>query len=110
MQHLSQHRCKEAVSTFQTLPSHHFHARRMQNQIGKSYFEMSDCDNTKQTLEHVSKLEPYRMQGLGMLSTTLWHLKLEMDSCALSQRVAAIDKLSPHAWVVVGIFFISERA
>ena len=39
-----------------------------QNQIGKSYFEMSDFNNSKQTLEHVSKLEPHRMQVLDMVS------------------------------------------
>ena len=81
----------------------------MQNQIGKAYFEMSDHTNAKHTLDHVSKLEPCRMQGLDILSTTLWHLKLEIDLCALSQRVVSIDKLSPHAWVVVGNCFSSQK-
>ena len=53
MQHLSQHRCKEAKSIFHTSSSNNFHAGHIQNQIGKAYSEISDCANTKQTLEHM---------------------------------------------------------
>ena len=58
---------------------------------------MLDHANDNQTLEDVSKLEPCRMQGLDTLSTTTWHLQLEIDSCALARCAAHIDKPSLHA-------------
>ena len=56
---------------------------------------MSDYSNAKQTLEHMQKLEQYLMQRSCILRSTLWHLKIEIDSCALAQRVVSIEKLSP---------------
>ena len=106
---MSQHRHKEAMPTFHTFPSHHFCTGCVQNQIIKAYFEMSDRVSAKQTLECSPKLEPHRMQGLDMLSTTLWNLKLEIDSCALAQRVVSIDKLSPCTWVAVENCFSLEK-
>ena len=70
---------------------------------------MSDHDDSKQTLEHVSKLKPCRVQGLGTPSATMWRLQLEMDSRALAHRVASIDEFSPRAWVVVGIFSLQKE-
>ena len=57
----------------------------------------------------MSKLEPYRLQGLDILSTTFWHLKNEVDLCSLAQLVVSIDKLSPYTWVVVGNCFSLQK-
>ena len=57
----------------------------------------------------MSKLEPYRLQGLDILSTTFWHLKNEVDLCSLAQLVVSIDKLSPCTWVVVGNCFSLQK-
>ena len=109
MQYLLQNTCKEAMSTFYTLPSNHFHIGYAHNQIGKAYFENLDHDNAKQTLEHMQKLEPCLVQGSCMLNATLWPFKLEIDSCELVQSVISIDKLSPCAWVAAGSCFSSQK-
>ena len=57
----------------------------------------------------MSNLEPPRTQGLDTLSATMWHLQLEIDSCVLAHRFVSIDKLSPHAWVVVGNCFSLQK-
>ena len=38
-------------------------------------------------LREMLRLEPFRVRGTEILSTTLWHLKREKELCALAQQV-----------------------
>ena len=55
------------------------------------------------------RLEPFRVRGTEILSTTLWHLKREKELCALAQQVVEIDKFSPETWCVVGNCFSLQK-
>lgn len=44
-------------------------------------------------------------QGMEVYSTVLWHLKREVQLAALAQQVVGLDRLSPHAWCVMGNCF-----
>jgi anaphase-promoting complex subunit 3 len=60
-------------------------------------------------LKEMLRLEPFRLDGIEILSTALWHLKKEKDLSALAQQVVEIDKLSPQVWCVVGNCFSLQR-
>lgn len=55
------------------------------------------------------RTEPYRMAGLDLYSTTLWHLKKEVELSYLAQQVTAFDKLSSEAWCVAGNCFSLQK-
>lgn len=55
------------------------------------------------------RLEPFRVKGLEILSTALWHLKRERDLAALAQQCVDIDKEAPEVWCVVGNCFSLQR-
>ena len=38
----------------------------------------------------------FRMEGMELYSTVLWHLRREVDLAHLAQEVQAIDRLSPQ--------------
>jgi lipoprotein NlpI len=60
-------------------------------------------------LQEMLRLEPFRVKGTEILSTTLWHLNREKQLCALAQQVAEIDKMSPETWCVVGNCFSLQK-
>ena len=39
------------------------------------------------------KLEPYRLDGLEVYSTILWHLKKEKQLCFLAHRMSEVNLL-----------------
>jgi anaphase-promoting complex subunit 3 len=57
----------------------------------------------------MQQLEPHRMKGLDILSTTLWHLKKEVELSDLAQRAVDFDKMAPEAWFVVGNCFSFQK-
>lgn len=55
------------------------------------------------------RLEPYRVKGTEILSTTLWHLRRDKELSSLAQQVVLIDKFCPEAWCVVGNCFSLQK-
>jgi len=106
---LCTYRCREAIQVFRTLPKSQYLTGWVQHQIGRAYFEMADYPNTKRALEMMQELEPHRMKGLELLSTTLWQLKKEVDLSNLAQRVIDFDRMSPESWCVVGNCFSLQK-
>ena len=49
------------------------------------------------------------MNGLEVLSTTLWHLKKEVELSHLAQRAVDFDRKSPEAWCIVGNCFSLQK-
>lgn len=45
------------------------------------------------------------LQGMEVYSTVLWHLKREVQAAHLAQQAIGLDRLSPHAWCVMGNCF-----
>jgi anaphase-promoting complex subunit 3 len=61
-------------------------------------------------MREMLRLEPFRLRGLEILSTALWHLKKDNDVASLAQQCVEIDRLSPEVWCVVGnCFSVSGR-
>ena len=77
--------------------------------MGKAYFEAADYKPALLALKEMLTLEPYRIKGVDILSTTLWHLKRDKELCALAQRVVEVDKMAPEVWCVVGNSFSLQR-
>jgi hypothetical protein len=74
-QALSTYRCRDCVETLHSLPPSHFASGWVQHALGRAYFEMCEYKPALLALKEMLRLEPFRMQGVDILSTTLWHLK-----------------------------------
>ena len=57
----------------------------------------------------VRTLEPHRVGGMEIYSTTLWHLQREVDLSALAQELTDFDKNSPEAWCATGNCFSLQK-
>jgi len=105
----SAYRCKECIEMLHKLPSNHFKSGWVQHLLGKCYFEMCEYKSSLLSLKEMMVLEPFRTDGMDILSTTLWHLKKEKQLCALAQQAVEVDKMSPQVWCVVGNCFSLQK-
>lgn len=108
--HLCQYECFEALNVFRVfVPPDHYNTGWVLHQVGKAHFEMLQYRKALSVLKHMTYLEPYRMQGLELLSTLLWHLKEDVELSTLAQRVTEQDPNSPECWCVVGNCFSLQK-
>lgn len=106
---LCQFKSDDALELFRELPREQQQTGWVQHQIGKAYFEMSDYQNAERALKLMQKVEPHRMKGLDILSTTLWQLKKEVELSDLAQQAVGFDRMAPEAWFVVGNCFSLQK-
>ena len=106
---LNGYRCRECLELLHSLPRNHFSSGWVQNVLGKAYFEMCEYKPALLALKEMMRLEPFRIKGVDILSTTLWHLRKEKELCSLAQQVVEVDKFSPETWCVVGNCFSLQR-
>ncbi|KAJ0403607.1 hypothetical protein ATCC90586_008760 [Pythium insidiosum] len=78
-------------------------------QIGRAHFELADYNQAYDAFKELFATEPSRMAGLDVYSTTLWHMKKEVELSFLAQRSTTFDKLSPEAWCVAGNCFSLQK-
>ncbi|CBJ32345.1 Putative subunit of the Anaphase Promoting Complex [Ectocarpus siliculosus] len=108
-QHLMQFRCPEALQELGRLPPQQYCTGWVLHQVGRAYFERADYGNAKSALESMQRYDPHRMEGLDLLSTTLWHLKRDVELSYLAQKVSEFDRRSPQTWCVVGNCFSLQK-
>jgi anaphase-promoting complex subunit 3 len=104
-----QYRCREAIQHFTKLPPKHFQTGWVLSHVGKSYFEMTQYENGEKAFEQVLKLEPYRLEGLEVYSTILWHLRKKKQLSYLAHHMSEIDKLSPQTLCAIGNCFSLQK-
>jgi anaphase-promoting complex subunit 3 len=59
---------------------------------------MNDHKAAVLALREMLRLEPFRVKGTEILSTSLWHLKKDKELCSLAQQIIEVDKFSPETW------------
>ena len=106
---LSMYKCLEAVDAFSRLPVHHQQTGWTLMQLGRAYFEMVDYHHAAVAFEQARKIDPFRLKGIEVYSTVLWHMKREVELSALAQDVVALDRHSPAAWCVMGNCFSLQK-
>uniref|UniRef100_A0A2K6LWM8 Cell division cycle protein 27 homolog n=1 Tax=Rhinopithecus bieti TaxID=61621 RepID=A0A2K6LWM8_RHIBE len=105
---LCSYNCKEAINILSHLPSHHYSTGWVLCQIGRAYFELSEYMQVSIENE-VRRIENYRVEGMEIYSTTLWHLQKDVALSVLSKDLTDMDKNSPEAWCAAGNCFSLQR-
>ena len=74
----------------------------MQSLIARCLFEQVRYNEAAKCYEKVTKLEPYRLEGLEFYSTCLWHLKKQEALTFLSNYCLERTRDLPEAMLVAG--------
>lgn len=106
---MSMYLCQEALDMLELLPASQRSSGWAQQQFGRAYFEMANYVQAQEVFCDLYKVEPHRMEGLDLYSTTLWHLKKEVELSYLAQQATDFDKLSCEAWCVAGNCFSLQK-
>lgn len=103
--YLSQFNCKAAIEVLNNIPPHQYNTAWVFGMLGRAYFEMSDYENCAQYFSEIRENEPYRIEGMDIYSTALWHLQKEVALSELAQAMIQLNKNSPLTWIVSGNCF-----
>ncbi|CAH0489304.1 unnamed protein product [Peronospora farinosa] len=108
-QKISMYMCREALEMLERLPTSQYASGWAQQQIGRAHFEMADYVQAQDVFCALHRAEPHRMEGLDIYSTTLWHLKKDVELSYLAQQATDFDKLSCEAWCAAGNCFSLQK-
>ncbi|KAH7278300.1 hypothetical protein KP509_38G034900 [Ceratopteris richardii] len=100
--HLCMYRCQEALQAFSKLSQQQYATGWVLIQVGKAYFEMVNYPEAVRAFSWARHVSPYRLEGMDVYSTVLYHMKKDVELSYLAQETIAIDRLSPQAWCVMG--------
>uniref|UniRef100_A0A672SKJ4 Cell division cycle protein 27 homolog n=1 Tax=Sinocyclocheilus grahami TaxID=75366 RepID=A0A672SKJ4_SINGR len=106
---LCSYNCREAINILSQLPSHHYNTGWVLGQIGRAHFELAEYMQAERIFSEVRRIECYRVEGMEIYSTTLWHLQKDVALSALSKDLTDMDKNSPEPWCVAGNCFSLQR-
>lgn len=101
--------CRACIDQLQSLPPQHYRSALVSQWIGRAYYEMNEYKPSILAHREMLRLEPFRLKGLEILSTALWHLKRDKELCSLAQQVVDVDKFAPETWCVVGNCFSLQK-
>lgn len=93
---LCSYNCKEAITILSHLPSQHYSTGWVLCQIGRAYFELSEYMQAERIFSEVRRIESFRVEGMEIYSTTLWHLQKDVALSVLSKDLTDMDKNSPE--------------
>ena len=101
--------CEKAIEAFSKVPLPHYSTGWVLHCVGQAYFEMVDYHAAEKTFQQLRLLDPYRLEGLEVYSTVLWHMKKEVELSGLAQEAIALDRQSPMAWCIMGNCFSLQK-
>ncbi|KFA67391.1 hypothetical protein S40285_00196 [Stachybotrys chlorohalonatus IBT 40285] len=99
---LSQFQCHEALQSLSTLPSTQQSSPWVLAQMGRAHYELAAYAEAEKFYRRLRVVAPYRLDGMEVYSTVLWHLKRETDLSFLAHELVDAAWHSPQAWCALG--------
>ena len=106
---LSNYQCQDALRCFNSVSPSQRDTPWVLAQIGRAYYEQASYLEAEKTFTRIKSMAPSRLDDMEVYSTTLWHLKSDIDLAFLAHEIIDIDRNSPQAWCAVGNSFSLQR-
>lgn len=101
--------CEKAIQAFGEVPLPHYSTGWVLQCVGQAYFEMVDYPSAEKAFQQLRLLDPFRLEGLEIYSTVLWHMKKEVELSNLAQDSISLDRHSPVSWCIMGNCFSLQK-
>ncbi|KAJ3133390.1 hypothetical protein HK100_004469 [Physocladia obscura] len=101
--------CLDAITALESLPSREFETGWVYVLIARSFFEMAEYLKAEEWFAKARILEPYRVSGMDVYSSTLWHLRKEVALSHLAHELVEAHRLTWQAWCAIGNCFSLKR-
>lgn len=106
---LTHFKCQEALEVFDSIPSAQRETVWVLSQLGRAHFEKANYAEAAQSFAKVRAISSLSTEDMDIYSTSLWHLKHDVDLAFLSYELVELDRLSPQTWCAVGNSFSLQR-
>ena len=106
---LAYYKCNEAIQTFQSIIPGQRDTPWVLAQIGRAYYEQASYTEAEKIFTRLRTIAPSRLEDMEYYSTSLWHMKNDVDLAFLSHELIDLDRQSPQAWCAVGNSFSLQR-
>jgi anaphase-promoting complex subunit 3 len=106
---LSHYQCQDALRMFNSITTSQRETPWVLAQIGRAHYEQASYLEAEKTFTRIKTMAPSRLEDIEVHSTTLWHLKNDIDLAFLAHEIVEIDRDSPQAWCAVGNSFSLQR-
>jgi anaphase-promoting complex subunit 3 len=108
-QYMNNYKCTEAIKLFKQLSKSQYNTGWTLTQVAKALFESIRYSEAEKVYKEAFAIEPYRLEGIEYYSTCLWHLRKQVDLCALANRALTISVFAPETWCAVGNTFSLQK-
>lgn len=106
---LSHYQCQDALRMFNSISTSQRETPWVLAQIGRAHYEQASYLEAEKIFTRIKTMTPSRLEDTELYSTTLWHLKNDIDLAFLAHEIIEIDRDSPQAWCAVGNSFSLQR-
>ena len=106
---LTRYECRTAIDYFNSIPQSQRETPWVLAHIGRALYESSAHREVAEVFSRLRKLSPSRVQDMEVYTTTLWHLKSNVELAWLSRELLDTDSHSPQAWCAIGNAWSLER-
>ena len=106
---LSHFQCQDALRIFQSITPGQRETPWVLAQIGRAHYEQASYAEAEKIFTRLRTIAPSRLEEMEYYSTSLWHLKNDVDLAFLAHELIEIDRGSPQAWCAVGNSFSLQR-
>lgn len=77
--------------------------------LGRAQFEMTLYKQAEKSFKAALRLDPLCPEAIDLYSTTLWHLKKDLELSQLAQSVIQDNRKCPQAWCALGNCFSLQQ-
>jgi len=105
----ARYECDAALELVRSLPAEQQRTGLALYHVGRAYFEKAEFEDACAAFERMRQSDPFRVEGLEMYSTALWHLKREVQLAHLARFAADRAPTAPQTWCVVGNSFSLQK-
>lgn len=97
------------ISILQNLPSAQRETPFVLSTLGRAHYECAQYSQAEKYFIRVRQLAPSQLADMEIYSTTLWHLKSDVELAYLAHELVEIERNSPQTWVAIGNSFSLQR-
>jgi len=106
---MSGYLCQQAIEQFLKLPTNQLNTGWVLSNIGRCYMECIKYQEAEKFFAEALRIEPHRLEGIEYYSSCLWHLKKQVELCALAHDALEKSRFAPEAWIAVGNCFSLQK-
>ncbi|VDK42705.1 unnamed protein product [Anisakis simplex] len=100
---------KKVLERVNSMPARFAETPLVRELAARAYLERLEYNKSRELLESLHKQFPYRVSGMEVLSTVLWHSQESRQLSLLASELTESARANPETWCVAGNCFSVQK-